>query len=57
MTSPKNSPAATNDPEDKEPMKIILAEDDKDDQELFMEALSAQKFLLKLLLSKTGSSC
>ena len=43
MTSPKNSPAATNDPEDKEPMKIILAEDDKDDQELFMEALSATK--------------
>jgi len=43
MTSPKNSAAATNDPEDKEPMKIILAEDDKDDQELFMEALSATK--------------
>ncbi|QDW21070.1 response regulator [Flavobacterium sp. KBS0721] len=40
MTSPKNS-AVTSGLEEKEPLKIILAEDDKDDQELFMEALDA----------------
>lgn len=43
MTSPKNSAMTSNDQEEKEPLKIILAEDDKDDQELFMEALSATK--------------
>lgn len=43
MTSPKNSAVTSNDQEEKEPLKIILAEDDKDDQELFMEALSATK--------------
>jgi|SRR6478609_1747351 len=41
MTSPKNSAPTSNDPEEKEPLKIILAEDDPDDQELFMEALEA----------------
>jgi len=41
MTSPKNSAVNSNDLEEKEPVKIILAEDDQDDQELFMEALSA----------------
>jgi len=43
MTSPKNSELTSNDLEEKEPVKILLAEDDKDDQELFMEALSATK--------------
>lgn len=43
MTSPKNSSVSSNDQEGKEPLKIILAEDDKDDQELFMEALDATK--------------
>jgi CheY-like chemotaxis protein len=41
MTSPKNSALTSSDLEEKEPVKIILAEDDKDDQELFIEALSA----------------
>ena len=41
MTNPKNSAVNSNDLEEKEPVKIILAEDDQDDQELFMEALSA----------------
>lgn len=41
MTSAKNSDVTSNEPEEKEPVKIILAEDDKDDQELFMEALNA----------------
>ena len=43
MTSAKNSVPTSNELEDKEPVKIILAEDDKDDQELFMEALDATK--------------
>jgi CheY-like chemotaxis protein len=43
MTTPKNSFETSNDLEEKEPVKILLAEDDKDDQELFMEALSATK--------------
>jgi len=43
MTIPKNSALTSNDLEEKEPLKIILAEDDKDDQELFMEALEATK--------------
>jgi CheY-like chemotaxis protein len=42
MTSHKNSALTSSDLEEKkEPVKIILAEDDKDDQELFIEALSA----------------
>ena len=41
MTSPKNSAVTSAGMEEKEPLKIILAEDDKDDQELFMEALDA----------------
>lgn len=40
MTSTKNS-SLTDGPQENEPVKIILAEDDKDDQELFMEALDA----------------
>jgi len=43
MTTPKNSEGTSNDFEEKEPVKIILAEDDKDDQDLFMEALSETK--------------
>jgi CheY-like chemotaxis protein len=41
MTSPKNSALTSDDLEEKEPVKIILAEDDKDDQEFFMDALDA----------------
>ncbi|WP_428232853.1 response regulator [Flavobacterium sp.] len=43
MTSPKNSAVTSDDQAEKESLKIILAEDDKDDQELFMEALEATK--------------
>lgn len=43
MTSLKNAPVTSDDLQEKEPLKIILAEDDKEDQELFMEALSATK--------------
>lgn len=40
MTNPKCSAVTSDDLQEKEPLKIILAEDDKDDQELFIEALS-----------------
>lgn len=41
MISSENSAATTKDLKENEPVKIILAEDDKDDQELFIEALNA----------------
>lgn len=41
MISSENSRPATEDLNEKEPVKIILAEDDKDDQELFIDALAA----------------
>ncbi|MCA1917951.1 MAG: response regulator [Flavobacterium piscis] len=43
MISSENSAPTNKDLQGKEPIKIILAEDDKDDQELFMEALNATK--------------
>ena len=39
MISSENSAVTTEDLKEKEPVKIILAEDDKDDQELFIDAL------------------
>lgn len=39
----ENPVGTTKDLDEIEPLKIILAEDDKDDQELFMEALEATK--------------
>lgn len=54
MTSPKNSTVTSNDLEEKEPLKIILAEDDKDDQELFMEALSATKVPSEVITVENG---
>ena len=55
MTSPKN-PAVTssNELEEKEPVKIILAEDDQDDQELFMEALYATKVPSEVITVENG---
>lgn len=41
MISSENSPKAPEDLNEKEPLKIILADDDKDDQELFIDALKA----------------
>ncbi|TDP00268.1 MULTISPECIES: response regulator [unclassified Flavobacterium] len=40
--------------EKKEPVKIILAEDDKDDQELFKEALSATKIPSEVITVENG---
>lgn len=54
MTSPKNAALTSNEQEEKEPVKIILAEDDKDDQEFFMEALSAAKVLSEVTTVENG---
>lgn len=54
MITPKNSATTSNDLEEKEPLKIILAEDDKDDQELFMEALSATKVPSEVITVENG---
>lgn len=54
MTSPKNSAVTSNDLEEKEPVKIILAEDDQDDQELFMEALDATKVPSEVITVENG---
>jgi CheY-like chemotaxis protein len=54
MTSPKNSAVTSNDQEEKEPVKIILAEDDKDDQELFVEALKATKVPSEVITVANG---
>lgn len=54
MTSPKNSTVTSNDLEEKEPLKIILAEDDKDDQELFMEAVGATKVPSEVITVENG---
>ena len=43
MINSENSAETRKESNEIQPLKIILAEDDKDDQELFMEALSATK--------------
>lgn len=54
MTSSQNSGLPSKDLKEKEPLKIILAEDDKDDQELFMEALSATKVPSEVITVENG---
>ena len=54
MTSAKNSAVTSNEPEEKEPVKIILAEDDPDDQELFMEALNATEVPSEVITVENG---
>ena len=54
MTSPKNSALTSDNLEEKEPLKIILAEDDKDDQELFMDALEATKIPSEVTTIENG---
>ncbi|WP_157849280.1 response regulator [Flavobacterium sp. Root420] len=44
----------SNELEGKEPVKIILAEDDQDDQELFMEALNATKVPSEVITVENG---
>ncbi|KQX00854.1 hypothetical protein ASC72_08330 [Flavobacterium sp. Root420] len=54
MISSKNSAMTSNELEGKEPVKIILAEDDQDDQELFMEALNATKVPSEVITVENG---
>jgi CheY-like chemotaxis protein len=54
MTSPKNSTVTSNNLEENEPVKIILAEDDQDDQELFMEALNATEVPSEVITVENG---
>ena len=54
MTSSKNSAVTSNGVEENEPVKIILAEDDKDDQELFIEALDATNVPCKVTTVENG---
>ena len=53
MISSENS-FITKDLKEKEPLKIILAEDDKDDQELFVEALNATKVPSEVVTVENG---
>ena len=54
MIKSENSYTAAEDLNDKEPLKIILAEDDKDDQELFIDALEAAEVPSELTTVKNG---
>ena len=46
--------SSANEPVEKEPVKILLAEDDKDDQEFFSEALDASKVPSELTTVENG---
>lgn len=50
----ENSGIPTQDSDEKEPVKIVLAEDDKDDQEIFAEALDAAKIPSDLTTVENG---
>lgn len=54
MKSSENPVVNTKDLKDVEPVKIILAEDDKDDQELFVEAVNATKVPSEVITVENG---
>lgn len=54
MISSENSAENNKDLKEKEPLKIILAEDDNDDQELFIEALDATKVPSEIITVQNG---
>lgn len=54
MISSENFPEAPEDLNDKEPLKIILAEDDKEDQELFIDALKDADVLSEVTTVENG---
>ncbi|SHM88967.1 response regulator [Flavobacterium saccharophilum] len=54
MMSSENSVITNKDLQEKEPLKIILAEDDKDDQEFFMEAVNATKVPSDIVTVENG---
>lgn len=55
MINSEKSGISAEDLKDKEPVKIVLAEDDKDDQELFMEALGATKIPAEFTTVENGA--
>ncbi|MDA6071101.1 response regulator [Flavobacterium sp. AC] len=54
MINTENSGISAKDLKEVTPVKIVLAEDDKDDQELFMEALSATKIPAEVTTVENG---
>lgn len=54
MINSENSAVTTKELKETEPVKIILAEDDKDDQELFKEALNATKVPSEVITVENG---
>ena len=54
MINSENPIGTAKDLKETEPLKIILAEDDKDDQELFKEALSATKVPSEVITVDNG---
>jgi CheY-like chemotaxis protein len=54
MISSENSAGDNKEVNEQEPLKIILAEDDQDDQELFIEALDATKVPSEITTVQNG---
>lgn len=54
MINSENSGIPAKDLQESEPVKIVLAEDDKDDQELFIEALSEAKIPAEVTTVENG---
>lgn len=50
----ENTQSHTNSPDDKEPIRVILADDDKDDQQLFEEALDHTNVKTELSVADNG---
>src|SRR4051812_23778728 len=54
MSNSDNAGITANDLDNKEPVKVLLAEDDKDDQEFFSEALDKSKVPSELTTVENG---
>ncbi|WP_281310289.1 response regulator [Flavobacterium flavigenum] len=54
MISAENSPLNNKDLKENEPLKIILAEDDNDDKELFIDAVDATKVPTEIITVGNG---
>lgn len=54
MIHSENSSLSNKDLKEKDPVKIVLAEDDKDDQDIFMEVLNATNVACEVTTVKNG---